>query len=109
MGDFLETSSLDWRPLRPDVAHGVFGATLLGNGTTMMLVRVEAGGGFANHRDGYGHLFYFLAGEGIVRVGDREVPATPGLVVRVAAGEDHSYGNSGAGELTLISVNVPQE
>jgi mannose-6-phosphate isomerase-like protein (cupin superfamily) len=109
MGDFLEAASLDWRPLRPDVAHGVFGATLLENGTKMMLVRVAAGGGFAAHRDGYGHLFYFLSGEGIVRVEEREEHTTPGLVVRVAAGESHSYENRGTSELILISVNVPNK
>lgn len=108
MGDFLDVASLDWRPLRPDVAHGVFATTLLEGGTRMMLVRVEAGGGFATHQDGYGHLFYFLSGEGVVRVGEREMSAAPGLVVRIDAGESHSYENSGTAELVLISVNVPK-
>ncbi|HEX8960705.1 MAG TPA: cupin domain-containing protein [Geobacteraceae bacterium] len=107
MGEFFMTDALEWRALRPDVAHGVSAATLLANGTKMVLVRVEPGGGFATHRDGYGHLFYFISGEGVVRVEDRESPATPGLVVRVTAGEAHSYENTGAGELVLISVNVP--
>ena len=101
------TDALDWQALRPDVAHGVFGKTLLDDGTKMMLVRVEPGGGFASHCDGYGHLFYFLSGEGSVRVGEEESRARPGLVVRVAAGEAHSYENGGAAELLLISVNVP--
>jgi hypothetical protein len=42
-----------------------------------------------------------------VRVGEEESRARPGLVVRVAAGEDHSYENRGTEELRLISVNVP--
>ncbi|HEY6871881.1 MAG TPA: cupin domain-containing protein [Geobacteraceae bacterium] len=108
MGEFFMTDALEWRPLRPDVAQGVSAATLLSNGTRMMLVRVEPGGGFATHRDGYGHLFYFLEGCGVVRVEDRESPATTGLVVQVAAGEAHSYENSGTAELILISVNLPE-
>lgn len=107
MGDFCMTDDLDWVPLRPDVARGVAAATLLAEGTRIMLVRVKPGGGFADHRDGYGHLFHFLSGEGIVRVGEREAAAVPGLVVRVAAGERHSYENTGTVPLTLLSVNIP--
>jgi mannose-6-phosphate isomerase-like protein (cupin superfamily) len=108
MGKIFMADALDWQALRPDVAHGVFGKTLLDNGTKMMLIRVEPGGGFASHRDGYGHLFYFLAGDGSVRVGEEESRARPGLIVRVATGETHSYENRGTEELLLISVNVPE-
>jgi mannose-6-phosphate isomerase-like protein (cupin superfamily) len=108
MGGIFMADALDWQPLRPDVAHGVFVKTMLDNGTKLMLVRVEQGGGFASHYDGYGHLFYFLSGEGVVRVGEEESRARPGLVVRVATGEAHSYENRGTGELMLISVNVPE-
>ena len=109
MDAIFMADDLDWQPLRPDVAHGVFGKTLQDNGTKMMLVRVEPGGGFASHRDGYGHLFYFLAGDGSVRVGEEESRARPGLVVRVAAGQVHSYENRGTEELLLISVNIPEK
>lgn len=108
MSEIFEADALDWQPLRPEVAHGVFGKTLLDNGTKLMLARVTAGGGFASHRDGYGHLFYFLSGDGVVRVEDRESPATAGLVVRVAAGEAHSYENTGTAEMVLISANLPE-
>jgi len=108
MSEIFETDALDWHQLRPEVAHGVFAKTLLDDGTKLMLVRVEPGGGFASHRDGYGHLFYFLSGEGVVRVGDQESPATAGLVVRVAAGEAHSYENTGTAEMVLISANLTE-
>ncbi|HEX9078288.1 MAG TPA: cupin domain-containing protein [Desulfuromonadaceae bacterium] len=107
MERFIEAESLEWQPVRPDVARGVFGRTILDGGTKMVVTRVEPGGAFAPHRDGYGHLFYFLAGSGIVGVGQEETPARPGLVARVAAGEVHWYRNTGSDDLVLISVNIP--
>ncbi len=107
MGKIFGTDSLEWQPVRPDVTREVYGKTLLEGGMKIVLTRVAPGGIFAPHRDPYGHLFYFLAGCGTVRVGDRETEAGPGLVVRVAPGELHSYENTGADDLTLISVNVP--
>jgi mannose-6-phosphate isomerase-like protein (cupin superfamily) len=59
------------------------------------------------HQDDYGHLFYFLSGEGLVWVQDKEFKASPGLVVRVNAGEVHAYENTGDEDLMLISVNIP--
>jgi len=106
MDRFVEADSLEWRPVRPDVARGVFGRTLLDAGTRMVLTRVEPGGSFAPHCDGYGHLFYFLGGSGVVGVGGEETPAMAGLVVRVAAGEEHWYRNTGSDDLMLISVNI---
>ncbi len=107
MSEIFRTEALEWQPVRPDVTQGVYGKTLLDVGMKIVLTRVAPGGSFAPHRDPYGHLFYFLAGCGIVRVGDWETEAGPGLVVRVAPGELHSYENTGADDLTLISVNVP--
>jgi mannose-6-phosphate isomerase-like protein (cupin superfamily) len=72
-----------------------------------LLVRVEPGGAFATHSDTYGHLFHFLGGEGEVTAGERVEAIRPGLVVRIAPGEPHSYRNTGSGELTLLSINVP--
>lgn len=107
MDRFIEIESLAWQPVRPDVAQGVFGRTILDGGTKMVVTRVEPGGSFAPHRDSYGHLFYFLAGSGVVGAGKEETPAKPGLVVRVAAGEMHWYRNTGIEDLVLISVNIP--
>ena len=60
-----------WQPVRPDVARGVSAMTLLEQGVKLQVVRVASGGGFSSHVDGYGHLFYFLAGEGTIRSGER--------------------------------------
>jgi mannose-6-phosphate isomerase-like protein (cupin superfamily) len=107
MSRFFEVDALEWQPVRPDVAHEVFGKTLLADGVRMTLTRVAPGGGFYLHEDDYGHLFYFLAGTGIVRIGEDEFPVRPGTVVQVAAGESHTYVNMGTEELLLISVNLP--
>ena len=107
MSQVVDASALEWRPARPDVAHGVYGKTLLANGTKVVLTRVEPGGGFAAHRDDYGHLFYFLGGEGVVWVGEKQFQAQAGLVVQVTAGDPHAYENTGAEDMTLISINVP--
>jgi tRNA-Thr(GGU) m(6)t(6)A37 methyltransferase TsaA len=100
-------TTLEWQPIRPDVAHGVHGKTILDEGVKVVLTRVVPGGAFAAHRDAYGHAFYFLSGEGLVTVGERRFAVQPGQVVRVAAGEVHAYENTGPADLLLISLNVP--
>ncbi len=107
MSQVFDAASLAWQPVRPDVARGVYGRTLLSDGVKLMLTRVVPGGKFSLHRDEYDHLFYFLGGEGLVCVGDERVQAVPGLVVRVSAGEPHAYENTGNQDLLLISVNLP--
>lgn len=108
MSKVFQITALEWQPVRLDVASGVYGKTLLAEGARLVLTRVKPCGKFSMHRDDYGHLFYFLEGEGIVCVGDERYQAQPGLVVQVAAGEAHAYENTGNQDLILISVNVPQ-
>jgi len=108
MGQVVDVASLDWQSVRPDVARGVYGKTLLADKTKVVLTRVVPGGRFSTHRDDYGHLFYFFGGEGIVWVGEKQFEVQPGLAVQVAAGEAHAYENSGTEEMTLISINVPR-
>jgi quercetin dioxygenase-like cupin family protein len=109
MGETVDTASLEWQPVRPDVAQRVYGKTLLADGVKVVLTRVEPGGKFSIHRDDdYGHLFYFLCGRGVVLVGKDQFEARPGVVVQVAAGEDHAYENAGTEDLKLISINVPR-
>ena len=106
MSQVFDAASLDWQPVRPDVARGVYGKTLLSDGVKLVLTRVVPGGKFDMHRDGYGHLFYFLGGEGRVCVRDEKFQAVPGLVVHISAGEPHAYENTGNQDLVLISVNL---
>ena len=106
-GSIIDVADLEWQPVRPDVAREVLGKTLLADGVKIVLTRVAPGGGFSMHRDDYGHLFYFLSGEGIVWVGEDRHQARPGLLVRVAAGQLHAYENTGITDLVMLSVNVP--
>ena len=107
MGEAFNAASLEWEPVRPDIAHGVYGKTLLADGVKIVLTRVAVSGRFDTHQDNYGHLFYFLSGNGLVWIQDKQFKTMPGLVVRVAAGEPHAYENKGNQDLVLISVNIP--
>ncbi len=106
MGEVFDSAGREWEPLRPDVAHGVYGKTLLADGTKVVLTRVAVGGKFEVHRDNYSHLFYFLSGEGLVWVEGKQFKIISGLVVRVPAGESHAYENTGKQDLMLISMNL---
>jgi mannose-6-phosphate isomerase-like protein (cupin superfamily) len=107
MGEVIEVESLDWQPVRPEITHGVYGRMLLADGVKAVLTRVAPGGKFSLHQDHYGHLFYFISGEGIVQVQEKQFHAHAGLVVRIPAGEPHAYENSGSQDLVLLSLNLP--
>ena len=106
MGQVLDTSSLPWQPVRPNLAQGVEGKTLIADGVKVVLTRVAPGGRFTHHRDDYGHLFYFLSGEGLVSLGEERVEVGPGMAVQVEARELHAYKNTGREDLVLISINL---
>ncbi len=109
MSQISQVTTLDWEPVRPEVTHDIFGRTLMADGVKVVLTRVAPGGAFKTHRDKYGHLFYFLSGEGIIRVNEQEVKAQPGLIVRIMPGEAHAYANTGKEDLVLISLNLPDK
>jgi quercetin dioxygenase-like cupin family protein len=107
MSSVIDVNELPWEPVRTDVAVGVFGRTVFNEGMKMVCTRVAPGGGFAPHRDGYGHLLYILKGSGIAGAGGEEYQLAPGKVIRIEAGEVHFYSNTGVDDLELISVNIP--
>ncbi len=107
MSKDFEIESVEWKPVRSDVAQGVFGKTILDEQVKVVVTRLIPGAKFVPHRDKYGHLLYFQSGEGYVRVGDKQIVARPGVVVRILPGEEHEYGNTGSNELTLLSLNLP--
>ncbi|HEX7588390.1 MAG TPA: cupin domain-containing protein [Anaerolineae bacterium] len=109
MSQVIHDSTLEWLPVRPEVTHDIFGRTLLAEGVKVVLTRVAPGGEFKIHRDTYGHLFYFLSGEGTLNVNDQEYKVKPGLVARILPGEPHSYACSGSQDLLLISLNLPDQ
>lgn len=109
MAKIFDMATLDWQIVRPDVAQGVFGKTLFDDKVKIVLTRLEPGAKFVPHRDKYGHVLYFQSGEGYVRVGGQETQVRPGIVVHIAAGEEHEYGNSGDDDLILLSLNIPMQ
>ncbi len=105
----FSASDLEWQPVRPQITREVFGKSLLDEKVKVVLTRVAPGGKFAEHADRYGHLFYFLSGEGIVRVDGEECEARAGQVFQISPGQMHSYENTGSDDLLLISMNLPAE
>lgn len=103
-----ELKDLSWTPLRPDVATKVFGTPLVsgdkGN-NTVTLTKVEPGGEFVPHKDSYGHILYFAQGKGEGRLGDKIFAIHPGCLVKVKAGDIHSYRNTSHEEMILITIN----
>ena len=108
MGEVIDLEALDWKPVRQDIAHGVYGKPILDGLIKIVHTRVEPGGGFSPHQDRYGHLLYFLSGTGIVGAGKQRFDARAGLVVNISAGEEHFYQNTGEDDLILISLNIPE-
>jgi quercetin dioxygenase-like cupin family protein len=107
MSNVFNVETLEWQLTRPDVADGVYAKELLANsGIKMTLTRVKPGGNFKSHQDSYGHLFYFLSGEGTLSVLNKQYGIMPGLVVHIDAGDSHSYMNTGNQDLMLISTNI---
>ncbi|MCL5952679.1 MAG: cupin domain-containing protein [Chloroflexi bacterium] len=107
MGNVFDASQQEWQLVRPEVTQQVFGKTLLSDEVKVVLTRVAPGGRFSMHKDSYSHLFYFLGGEGLVRVGDNQHSVRAGHTVQIAAGEAHAYENTGTDDLMLISINLP--
>ena len=107
MSSVVQLNDLPWEPVRPALTSGVFGRTMLDTATKMVLTRVEPGGGFAPHLDPYGHLMYILSGSGLAVCAGCEFQLAPGIALQIAAGEEHSYRNTGSEPLVLISLNLP--
>ncbi|HTZ18788.1 MAG TPA: cupin domain-containing protein [Dissulfurispiraceae bacterium] len=107
MSRVFDVNSTAWQPVRPDVAESVFGRTLLDGNVKTVLTRVAPGGKFKLHKDNYAHLFYFLSGEGVLKIGEERFDITPGLTASVNAGDLHGYENTGDSDLMLLSLNLP--
>jgi quercetin dioxygenase-like cupin family protein len=107
-----ELTDLSWTPLRPDVTTKIFGAPLVSGdkgSSAVTLTKVEPGGEFVPHKDSYGHILYFAQGTGEGRLGGKMFDLKPGCLVRVTAGEMHSYRNTSEEEMILITINIFDE
>lgn len=102
-------SSVEWNTSRPDVASGVLGYQLLPSGLmshSISLTRVKPEGKFAAHTDDYHHILYFIEGTGAGMIGERQYKIEPGMIVEVESGTIHSYENTGATDMLLLTINL---
>jgi len=107
MSDIANIENIEWQVTRPDTAEGVYAKTLLSNSCIKLaLTHVKPGGSFKSHVDSYGHLFYFISGEGILSIANKQHKIIPGMVVNINAGKSHAYTNTGKQDLILISTNI---
>jgi quercetin dioxygenase-like cupin family protein len=107
-----ELEELSWTPLRPDVATKIFGASLISAekaNCNVTLTKVKPGGEFVPHKDSYGHILYFTHGVGEGWLGDKKFAIKPGSLVKITAGEMHSYRNTSEEEMILITINIFDE
>ncbi len=109
MNALFNLASLDWKPVRPEITTGILGKAMLDGGLKVVLTRVQPGGRFRSHVDRYGHLFYFLSGQGTLWIAGERSEAGPGLVAQIDAGAEHAYENTGKEDLVLVSLNLPQQ
>ncbi len=70
----------------------------------MRRFRLEAGGNTPFHAHGWEHEMYVLDGEGVVVTDDGEKPVSAGTFMYVAPGENHSFRNTGAGEMAFLCM-----
>ncbi len=99
-----------WTPVREDITEGIAGVRLVPDhesGMTVTVTKVRVGGHFSAHRDPYHHVLYFLKGRGEVSIEGVCHPVAEGSVVKITAGEMHSYRNTGDEEMMLVTINVP--
>ncbi len=99
----------DWKPVRPELTEGVFGAVLPGAGAEILsltVTRVRPGGRFEAHRDTYRHVLYFFSGTGTVSIEGEEYEVSAGTVVDIPAGKLHQYINTANDELVLLTLNL---
>lgn len=107
MNRAFDSNTLPWLPVRPDITVGVSGRVLREESPRVVLTKVSPGGRFGSHRDPYGHLFYCLAGSGVVTVSGEDIRLIPGTCIQIESGVEHAYRNEGGDELLLISMNLP--
>ena len=58
-----------------------------------------------SHQD-MSEVFFVTAGEGIIKIGDRNYSLTPGVCIAVEVGEVHEITNTGSKELILIYFGI---
>ncbi|MFW9912133.1 MAG: cupin domain-containing protein [Candidatus Thorarchaeota archaeon] len=104
----LDWSELTWESTKPAIATGVLGSRIVPDGASVRavtLTRVEPKGEFSPHIDDYDHIFLFIEGKGVGWLGEDSYDIKPRLIVRVPAGQSHSYSNTTDSDLILLTIN----
>jgi mannose-6-phosphate isomerase-like protein (cupin superfamily) len=79
------------------------------SGVSLMLADINPGHGAGLHRHPYDEVFSIHEGEAEFIVGGQPISASAGDVVIVPAWENHSFTNTGAGQLRHTTVHVAGE
>ena len=76
----------------------------------LVLMAIPEGGEIGGEvHEGHDQLLYFVAGEGVAKIGDREMSVADGDVSIVPSGEFHNFRNTGSGMLKLFTTYSPPE
>lgn len=101
----------DFKVVREEFTEGVVGFPLapgLSSGTKITLTRVKPQGEFSEHRDDYYHVLYFISGNGVGWLDDKQYDIMPGRLVQIPKGTPHGYRNDSGEMMTLLTINIPE-
>lgn len=85
----------------------VIDADSSGNAYSIELTTVGPGGFSPTHVEPHAHVFYVLSGVGEVTVGEEVKEVRPGSVSPIAAGDPHSFRNTGSESLEMLVIYHP--
>ncbi|HSH26470.1 MAG TPA: cupin domain-containing protein [Wenzhouxiangella sp.] len=81
-----------------------------GEHSQLVLMAVPEGGEIGGEvHEGHDQLLWFVDGEGLAKIGEREQPVTAGDVAIVPSGAWHNFTNTGSGMLRLYTTYSPPE
>lgn len=81
-----------------------------GENSQLVLMAVPEGDEIGGEvHEGHDQLLWFVDGEGMARIGDREEPVQAGDVSIVPSGTWHNFRNTGSGMLRLYTTYSPPE
>ncbi len=103
---------IDWTPLtgifiRKAGYKTVVPAEFTNNAYSIELTTVGAGGASPTHVEPWAHVFYVLSGNGEVTVEDETKEVCAGSVSPIAAGQPHSFRNTGEDPLEMLVIYHP--
>ena len=81
-----------------------------GDNAQLVLMAIPEGGEIGGEvHEGHDQLLYFVAGNGVAKIGDVETDVADGDVSIVPSGTFHNFRNTGSGVLKLFTTYSPPE